>query len=140
MKQTPLENLDCETITHDNRKETEQHNEVVGTFDVLAVESQRICITGGSLNVKCVSQIVFNSDVVGKKNLENLKQFHGHSSLYGEARIQALYLSNLNTPLEHRTLMLIQQHQDQFFKLCINMAKRLKDLEIYLKLGSKILV
>ena len=39
MKQTPLENLDCETVTHDNRKETEQHNEVVGTFDVLAVES-----------------------------------------------------------------------------------------------------
>ena len=38
-KQTPLENLDCETVTHDNRKETEQHNEVVGTFDVLAVES-----------------------------------------------------------------------------------------------------
>ena len=28
--------------------------------------------------------------------------------------------------------MLIQQHQDQFFKLCINMAKRLKDLEIYI--------
>ena len=38
-KQTPLENIDCETVTHDNRKETEQHNEVVGTFDVLAVES-----------------------------------------------------------------------------------------------------
>ena len=34
-----FENLDCETVTHDNRKETEQHNEVVGTFDVLAVES-----------------------------------------------------------------------------------------------------
>ena len=31
-KQTPLENLDCETVTHDNRKETEQHNEVVGTL------------------------------------------------------------------------------------------------------------
>ena len=101
MKQTPLENLDCETVTHDNRKETEQHNEVVGISDVLAVESQRICITGGSLNVKCVSLIVFNSDVVGKKYLENLKQFHGHSTLYGEAGIQALYLSNLNTPLEH---------------------------------------
>ena len=101
MKQTPLENLDCETITHDNRKETEQHNEVVGTSDVLVVESQRICITGGSLNINCVSQIVFNSDVVGKKYLENLKQFHGHSTLYGEAGIQALYLSNLNTPLEH---------------------------------------
>ena len=68
-KQTPLENLDCETVTYDNRKETEQHNEVVGTSDVLAVESQRICITGGSLNVKCVSQIVFNS----KKYFENLK-------------------------------------------------------------------
>ena len=72
-KQTPLENLDCETVTYDNRKETEQHNEVVGTSDVLAVESQRICITGGSLNVKCVSQIVFNSHVIGKKYFENLK-------------------------------------------------------------------
>ena len=28
VKQTPLENLDCEIFTHDNRKETEQHNEV----------------------------------------------------------------------------------------------------------------
>ena len=101
MKQTPPENLDCETVTHYNRKETEQHNEVVGNSNVLAVESQRICITGGSLNVKCVSHIVFNSDVIGKKYLENLKQFHGRSSLYGEVGIQALYLSNLNTPLEH---------------------------------------
>ena len=72
-KQTPLENLDCETVTHDNRKETEQNNEVVGTSDVLAVKSQRICITGGSLNVKCVSHIAFNSHVIGKKYLENLK-------------------------------------------------------------------
>ena len=79
-----------------NRKETEQHNEVVGTSNVLAIESQRICITGGSLNVKCVSQIVFNSLVIGKKYSENLKQFHGHSSLYREAGLQALYLSNLN--------------------------------------------
>ena len=74
---------------------------MVGTSDVLAVESQRIFITGGSLNVKCASQIVFNSHVIGKKYLENLKQFHGHSSLYGEAELQALYLSDLNTPLEH---------------------------------------
>ena len=37
-KQTPLENLDCETVTYDNRKEIEQRNEVVGTSDVLAVE------------------------------------------------------------------------------------------------------
>ena len=72
-KQTALENLVCEIVTHDNRKETGQHNEVVGTSDVLAVESQRICITGGSLNVKCVSQIVFNSHVIGKKYFENLK-------------------------------------------------------------------
>ena len=72
-KQTPLQNLDCKTVTHDNRKETEQNNEVVGTSDVLAVKSQRICITGGSLNVKCVSHIAFNSHVIGKKYLENLK-------------------------------------------------------------------
>ena len=74
---------------------------MVGTSDVLAVESQMICITSGSLNVKCVSQIVFNSHVIGKKYLETLKQIHGHSSLYREAGLQALYLSNLNTPLEH---------------------------------------
>ena len=37
-KQTPLENLDCETVTYDNRKEIEQRYEVVGTSDVLAVE------------------------------------------------------------------------------------------------------
>ena len=37
-KKTHLENINCETITNDNRKETEQHNEVVGTSDVLAVE------------------------------------------------------------------------------------------------------
>ena len=72
-KQTALENLVCEIVTHDNRKETEQHNEVVGTSDVLAVGSQRNCITGSSLNVKCVSHIVFNSHVIGKKYLENLK-------------------------------------------------------------------
>ena len=30
--------MNCETVTDDNRKETERHNEVVGTFDVLAVE------------------------------------------------------------------------------------------------------
>ena len=37
-KQTHPENINCETITDDNRKETEQHNEVVGTSVVLAVE------------------------------------------------------------------------------------------------------
>ena len=30
-KQTHPENINCETITDDNRKETEQHNVVVGT-------------------------------------------------------------------------------------------------------------
>ena len=59
------------------------------------------------------TQIVINSHVMGKMYLENLKQFRGHSSLYGETGLQALYLSNLNTPLEH---------QDQFFKLGINKA------------------
>ena len=50
MKQTPLENLDCEIVTHDNRKETEQHNEVVGTSDVLAVESVEDLQLGGMVS------------------------------------------------------------------------------------------
>ena len=51
-KQTHLENINCETVTDDNRKETERHNEVVGTSDVLAVEPERICYLGAWFQVK----------------------------------------------------------------------------------------
>ena len=49
-KKTHLENINCETITNDNRKETEQHNEVVGTSDVLAVESVEDLLLGGMVS------------------------------------------------------------------------------------------
>ncbi|KAI9181265.1 hypothetical protein LWI28_013097 [Acer negundo] len=47
-------------------------------------------------NVKCESQVVFNSHLVGKKHIANIKRFHGHRALYGEAGLQALYPPNLN--------------------------------------------
>ncbi|XVE74054.1 hypothetical protein DITRI_Ditri11bG0168000 [Diplodiscus trichospermus] len=50
-------------------------------------------------NVKCESQVVFNSHLAGKKHIANLKRFHGHRALYGEAGLQALYPPNLNAPL-----------------------------------------
>ena len=51
MKKNPhLENINCETVTNDNRKETEQHNEVVGTSDVLAVESVEDLQLGGMVS------------------------------------------------------------------------------------------
>lgn len=40
-RQTPPENINFETVINDNRKEIELHKEVVGTFDVLAVEPVR---------------------------------------------------------------------------------------------------
>lgn len=40
-RQTPPKNVNFETIIDDNRKEIELHKEVVGTFDVLAVEPVR---------------------------------------------------------------------------------------------------
>ncbi|KAL5794904.1 hypothetical protein ACOSP7_003498 [Xanthoceras sorbifolium] len=49
-------------------------------------------------NVKCESQVVFNSHLAGKKHLANVKRFHGHRALYGEAGLQALYPPNLNAP------------------------------------------
>ncbi|XP_075646318.1 uncharacterized protein LOC142617376 [Castanea sativa] len=51
-------------------------------------------------NVKCDSQIVFNSHLTGKKHQGNLKRFHGHRALYGEAGLQALYPPNFNAPSE----------------------------------------
>ncbi|KAL0007733.1 hypothetical protein SO802_009235 [Lithocarpus litseifolius] len=52
-------------------------------------------------NVKCDSQIVFNSHLTGKKHQGNLKWFHGHRALYGEAGLQALYPLNFNAPSKH---------------------------------------
>ena len=51
-------------------------------------------------NVKCDSQIVFNSHLTGKKHQGNLKRFHGHRALYGEVGLQALYPPNFNAPSE----------------------------------------
>ncbi|KAK6260855.1 hypothetical protein SCA6_015329 [Theobroma cacao] len=49
-------------------------------------------------NVKCESHVVFNSHLAGKKHIANLKRFHGHRALYGEAGLQALYPPNFNAP------------------------------------------
>lgn len=49
-------------------------------------------------NVKCESQVVFDSHLSGKKHQSNLKRFHGHRALYGEAALQALYPPNFNAP------------------------------------------
>lgn len=46
-------------------------------------------------NVKCESQVVFDSHLSGKKHLATLKRFEGHRALYGEQGLQALYPSNL---------------------------------------------
>ncbi|XP_042958408.1 uncharacterized protein LOC122294006 [Carya illinoinensis] len=53
-------------------------------------------------NVKCDSQVVFDSHLTGKKHLANLKRFHGHCALYGEIGLQALYPPNLNVPPAHQ--------------------------------------
>lgn len=49
-------------------------------------------------NVKCESQVVFDSHLTGKKHQSNLKRFHGHRALYGEAGLQALYPPNYHAP------------------------------------------
>lgn len=49
-------------------------------------------------NVKCESQVVFDSHLTGKKHQSNLKRFHGHRAMYGEAGVQALYPPNFNAP------------------------------------------
>ncbi|KAK8479059.1 hypothetical protein V6N13_020994 [Hibiscus sabdariffa] len=49
-------------------------------------------------NVKCESQVVFDSHLAGKKHSANMKKFQGHGALYGEKGLQTLYPSNLNAP------------------------------------------
>uniref|UniRef100_A0A5B7BTC0 U1-type domain-containing protein n=1 Tax=Davidia involucrata TaxID=16924 RepID=A0A5B7BTC0_DAVIN len=42
-------------------------------------------------NVKCDSQVVFETHLAGKKHLANLKRFQGHQAMLGQAALQALY-------------------------------------------------
>ncbi|TYI19527.1 hypothetical protein ES332_A07G170800v1 [Gossypium tomentosum] len=49
-------------------------------------------------NVKCETQVVFNCHLAGKKHIANMKRFHGHRALYGEAGVQALYPPNISAP------------------------------------------
>ncbi|KAK0583424.1 hypothetical protein LWI29_036858 [Acer saccharum] len=63
-------------------------------------------------NVKCESQVVFNSHLVGKKHIANVKRFHGHRALYGEAGLQALYPPNLNASSSSVTPQLQQGVND----------------------------
>ncbi|KNA03345.1 hypothetical protein SOVF_210110 isoform A [Spinacia oleracea] len=48
-------------------------------------------------NVKCESQVVFESHIAGKKHLSNVKRFQGHKEVLGEG-IQALYPTIANLP------------------------------------------
>ncbi|XP_027335977.1 uncharacterized protein LOC113849925 [Abrus precatorius] len=47
-------------------------------------------------NVKCESQVVYNSHLTGKKHLSNFKRVHGHQTLNGEAGIQPPQPSDIN--------------------------------------------
>ncbi|XVE76920.1 hypothetical protein DITRI_Ditri13aG0019200 [Diplodiscus trichospermus] len=49
-------------------------------------------------NVKCESQVAFNSHLAGKNHVANLKTFQGHQPSYGEVGLQALYPPNLDAP------------------------------------------
>lgn len=48
-------------------------------------------------NVKCESQVVFDSHLAGKKHHSNLKRFHGYQAIIAGA-LQALIPSNPNAP------------------------------------------
>ncbi|XP_021748815.1 uncharacterized protein LOC110714582 [Chenopodium quinoa] len=48
-------------------------------------------------NVKCESQVVFESHVAGKKHLANVKRFQGHKEALGDG-IEALYPTIANLP------------------------------------------
>ncbi|KAL5571606.1 hypothetical protein UlMin_021203 [Ulmus minor] len=49
-------------------------------------------------NVKCESQVVFDTHLIGKKHIANVKRFQGHRALYGDAGLQALYTPNFTAP------------------------------------------
>lgn len=59
-------------------------------------------------NVKCESQVVFESHVAGKKHLANVKRFQSHKEAFGEG-IQALYPTIPNLP---STSIIPQSHQE----------------------------
>lgn len=59
-------------------------------------------------NVKCESQVVFDSHLVGKKHLANVKRFHGHRALYGEAALQSLYPASFDS-LSSSVITQVQQ-------------------------------
>ncbi|KAK9273820.1 hypothetical protein L1049_018631 [Liquidambar formosana] len=49
-------------------------------------------------NVKCDSQVVFDSHLSGKKHLSNLRRFHGYQAILGAVVLQALCQPNPNAP------------------------------------------
>ncbi|KAM7476303.1 hypothetical protein LguiB_023546 [Lonicera macranthoides] len=42
-------------------------------------------------NVKCDSKVVFDTHLMGKKHILNMKKFQGHQNMLGQAALQALY-------------------------------------------------
>lgn len=42
-------------------------------------------------NVKCDSKVVFDTHLMGKKHVLNMKKFQGHQNMLGQAALQALY-------------------------------------------------
>ncbi|KAK9757816.1 hypothetical protein RND81_01G188100 [Saponaria officinalis] len=60
-------------------------------------------------NVKCESQVVYDSHLAGKKHLSNLKRYQGHKEAFGDG-IQALYPTIPNLP--PTTVALPQATQD----------------------------
>ncbi|XP_014524051.1 uncharacterized protein LOC106780287 isoform X2 [Vigna radiata var. radiata] len=67
-------------------------------------------------NVKCDSQVVYNSHLTGKKHLSNFKRVHGYQALNGEAGITSFHspginaLSNANNfAVQHANNFAVQQ-------------------------------
>ncbi|KAK6920323.1 hypothetical protein RJ641_016227 [Dillenia turbinata] len=57
-----------------------------------------ISLTCELCNVKCESQVVFDSHLAGKKHLSKLKRFHGNQPILGNGGLQAIFSTNPNTP------------------------------------------
>ncbi|OIV98728.1 hypothetical protein TanjilG_24899 [Lupinus angustifolius] len=74
----------------------------------IAVEpKQAISFICELCNVKCESQVVYNSHMIGKKHMSNFKRVHGHQAVNLEAAAQhnppnANDLSNSNNSLVHQ--------------------------------------
>lgn len=49
-------------------------------------------------NVKCESQVVYDSHLTGKKHQSSLKRVHGHQALSGEQGLQAIYPTDISAP------------------------------------------